>query len=188
MNLLAIGAAYGVIVAVFQWGWLKDVVGLEETLPIVSFLPMMMFAILFGLSMDYEVFILSRVREEWLRTGDSRASVIDGIAATARVITSAAIIMISVFGAFVLGDDPLIKMFGFGLAVAVFIDATIVRMVLVPATMTLLGDANWWLPEWLDRVLPALDVEGEAGLPPPEYEPGSASRDAPVSREAELVT
>jgi RND superfamily putative drug exporter len=188
MNLLAIGAAYGVIVAVFQWGWLKDVVGLEETLPIVSFLPMMMFAILFGLSMDYEVFILSRVREEWLRTGDSRASVIDGIAATARVITSAAIIMISVFGAFVLGDDPLIKMFGFGLAVAVFIDATIVRMVLVPATMTLLGDANWWLPEWLDRVLPALDVEGEAGLPPPEYESGSASRDAPVSREAELVT
>jgi RND superfamily putative drug exporter len=160
MNLLAIGASYGVVVAIFQWGWMKDVFGVDQTVPIISFLPMMMFAILFGLSMDYEVFILSRVHEEWLRTGDSRRSVVDGISATARVITSAAIIMISVFGAFMLGDDTLIKMFGFGMAFAVFIDATLVRMVLVPATMELLGGANWWLPSWLDRILPRIDVEG----------------------------
>jgi putative drug exporter of the RND superfamily len=172
MNLLSIGAAYGVIVAVFQWGWLKGLVGVEETVPIVSFMPMMLFAILFGLSMDYEVFLLSRVREEYLRRRDNEAAVIEGISATARVITSAALIMISVFGAFVLGDDPMIKMFGVGLATAVFIDATIVRIVLVPATMKLLGDWNWWLPRWLDRILPNLDVEGGAGLPEPTYEPG----------------
>src|SRR5919106_1542349 len=142
MNLLSIGAAYGVIVAVFQWGWLKGLVGLEETVPIVAFVPMMMFAILFGLSMDYEVFLLSRVREEYLRRRDNDTAVVEGIAATARVITSAALIMISVFAAFVLGDDPMIKMFGLGLATAVFIDATIVRIVLVPATMRLLGDWN----------------------------------------------
>jgi putative drug exporter of the RND superfamily len=172
MNLLSIGAAYGVIVAVFQWGWLKDLVGVEETVPIVSFMPMMLFAILFGLSMDYEVFLLSRVREEYLRRRDNETAVIEGISATARVITSAALIMISVFGAFVLGDDPMIKMFGVGLATAVFIDATIVRIVLVPATMKLLGEWNWWLPRWLDRILPNLDVEGGAGLPEPTYEPG----------------
>ena len=124
MNLLSIGAAYGVIVAVFQWGWLKGLFGVEETVPIVSFLPMMLFAILFGLSMDYEVFLLSRVREEYLHRRDNTAAVIEGISATARVITSAALIMISVFAAFVLGDDPIIKMFGLGLAIAVFIDAT----------------------------------------------------------------
>jgi putative drug exporter of the RND superfamily len=172
MNLLSIGAAYGVIVAVFQWGWLKGLVGVEETVPIVSFMPMMLFAILFGLSMDYEVFLLSRVREEYLHRRDNDSAVIEGISATARVITSAALIMISVFAAFVLGDDPLIKMFGLGLATAVFIDATIVRIVLVPATMKLLGDWNWWLPGWLDRILPRLDVEGGTGLPEPEYEPG----------------
>jgi RND superfamily putative drug exporter len=160
MNLLAIGSAYGVVVAIFQWGWMKGLFGVEHTGPIISFLPMMMFAILFGLSMDYEVFILSRVREEWLRTGDTTKSVVDGISHTARVITSAAIIMISVFGAFMLGDDAIIKMFGFGLAFAVLVDATIVRMVLVPATMELLGSANWWLPRWLDRILPKVDVEG----------------------------
>jgi len=172
MNLLSIGAAYGVIVAVFQWGWLKGLFGVEETVPIVSFMPMMLFAILFGLSMDYEVFLLSRVREEYLHRRDNDAAVIEGISATARVITSAALIMISVFAAFVLGDDPIIKMFGLGLATAVFIDATIVRIVLVPATMKLLGDWNWWLPGWLDRRLPNLDVEGGTGLPEPEYEPG----------------
>jgi RND superfamily putative drug exporter len=171
MNLLSIGAAYGVIVAVFQWGWLKDVFGVEETVPIVSFMPMMLFAILFGLSMDYEVFLLSRVREEYLHRRDNDAAVIEGIAATARVITSAALIMISVFAAFVLGDDPMIKMFGLGLATAVLIDATVVRIVLVPATMKLLGDRNWWLPEWLDRRLPNLDIEGGTGLPEPELEP-----------------
>ena len=169
MNLLAIGAAYGAVVALFQWQWGGALFGVEESLPIISFLPMMMFAILFGLSMDYEVFILSRVREEWLKTGDTRQSVIDGISATARVITSAALIMISVFGAFMLGDNPLIKMFGFGMAFAVFIDATVVRMVLVPATMELLGDRNWWLPGWLDRLIPNVNIEGEHGLPAPEY-------------------
>jgi Predicted drug exporters of the RND superfamily len=162
MNVLSIGAAYGVIVAVFQWGWLRGVFGVEQSLPIVSFIPMMMFAILFGLSMDYEVFLLSRVREEWLRTGDARRSVPTGLAATARVITSAALIMICVFLSFVLVDEPTIKMMGLGLATAVFVDATIIRMILVPATMELLGDANWWLPRWLDRLLPHLDLEGNS--------------------------
>jgi putative drug exporter of the RND superfamily len=172
MNLLSIGAAYGVIVAVFQWGWLKGLVGLQETVPIVSFIPMMLFAILFGLSMDYEVFLLSRVREEYLERRDNETAVVEGLSATARVITSAALIMISVFAAFVLSDDPTIKMFGLGLATAVFIDATIVRLLLVPATMKLLGDWNWWLPRWLDRLLPNLDIDGGTGLPTPDYEPG----------------
>jgi RND superfamily putative drug exporter len=182
MNLLSIGAAYGIIVAVFQWGWFKDVFGVDEAVPIISFMPMMLFAILFGLSMDYEVFLLSRVREEYLHRRDSDAAVVEGIAATARVITSAALIMISVFAAFVLGDDVGIKMFGVGLAAAVLIDATLVRIVLVPATMRLLGDWNWWLPGWLDRILPNLDLEGDAALPPPEYEgiaPAGADDDAP---------
>ena len=165
MNVLSIGAAYGVIVAVFQWGWFRGLFGVEQSLPIVSFIPMMMFAILFGLSMDYEVFLLSRVREEWLRTGDARESVPTGLAATARVITSAALIMICVFLSFVLVDEPTVKMMGLGLATAVFVDATIIRMVLVPATMELLGDANWWLPRWLDRILPHLDLEGGPAAP-----------------------
>jgi len=172
MNLLSIGAAYGVIVAIFQKGWGASLVGVHASLPIVSFVPMFMFAVLFGLSMDYEVFLLSRIREEYLATHDNTESVVVGIATTARVITSAALIMISVFLAFVLGDNPTIKMFGIGLATAVFIDATIVRVVLVPATMRLLGDANWWLPRWLDRILPHLDIEGEHLLPEPEYERG----------------
>ena len=162
MNLLSIAAAYGVVVAVFQWGWGKGLIGLEETVPVNPFVPMIMFAILFGLSMDYEVFLLSRVREEYLRTGDSHDSVVEGLTATARVITSAALIMISVFGAFILTDDVIVKMFGLGLATAVLIDATVVRMVLVPSTMALLGTANWWLPAWLERRLPHVDVEGEA--------------------------
>ena len=138
LNLLSIGASYGVIVMVFQWGWGAGLIGLESTVPIVSFIPMFMFAILFGLSMDYEVFLLSRVRGEYAVTGDNDASVVRGIASTARVITSAALIMISVFLGFVLGGDPAIKMFGLGLATAIFVDATIVRMVLVPATMKLM--------------------------------------------------
>ena len=170
LNLLSIGAAYGVLVMVFQWGWGAGLIGLESTVPIVSFIPMFMFAILFGLSMDYEVFLLSRVREEYLVTGDNDSSVIHGIASTARVITSAALIMISVFLGFVLGDDPTIKMMGLGLATAIFVDATIVRVVLVPATMKLMGDANWWIPGWLDRILPTIDIEGEGGLPEPEME------------------
>ena len=160
MNLLSIVAAYGVLVAVFQWGWGASLIGLHSTMPINPFLPLIMFAILFGLSMDYEVFLLSRVREEYVATGDNHEAVVRGLSSTARVITSAALIMISVFGAFVLGDDPNGKLFGVGLAVAVLLDATLVRMVLVPATMSLLGRANWWLPTWLDRILPHLDLEG----------------------------
>jgi RND superfamily putative drug exporter len=159
MNLLSIGAAYGVIVAVFQWGWLKDLIGVAESGPIEAWVPMMLFAIVFGLSMDYEVFLLSRMREEYDRTGNNATAVADGLAATARVITAAALIMILVFSAFVLGDDRAIKLFGFGLAIAVFLDATIVRLILVPATMELLGDRNWWIPKWLDRILPTVRVE-----------------------------
>ena len=177
MNLLSIGAAYGVVVAIFQWGWAKDLVGLESTVPIVAFVPMFMFAILFGLSMDYEVFLLSRVREEYLHSGDNTKSVTTGIATTARVIASAALIMISVFFGFVLGTDPIIKMMGVGLAVAVFLDATIVRLVLVPASMRLMGHANWWLPRWLDRILPNLDIEGDSGLPAPVYREGAVLTD-----------
>jgi RND superfamily putative drug exporter len=159
MNLLSIGAAYGVIVAVFQWGWLKDLIGVAKAGPVEAWAPMMLFAIVFGLSMDYEVFLLSRMREEYDRTGDNATAVADGLAATARVITAAAAIMILVFSAFVLGDERAIKLFGFGLAVAVFLDATIVRLILVPATMELLGDRNWWIPKWLDRILPTVHVE-----------------------------
>jgi len=165
LNLLSIGAAYGVLVMVFQWGWGAGLIGLEATVPIVSFIPMFMFAVLFGLSMDYEVFLLSRVREEFIRTGDNDESVIAGLASTARVISSAALIMICVFGGFVLSEDPTVKMFGLGLGTAILVDATVVRLVLVPATMKLMGDANWWLPGWLDRLLPRVDIDGERALP-----------------------
>jgi putative drug exporter of the RND superfamily len=167
LNLLSIGASYGVMVMVFQWGWGAGIIGLTSTVPIVSFIPMFMFAILFGLSMDYEVFLLSRVREEYVTSGDNEASVVRGIASTGRVITSAALIMIAVFLAFVTGPDAATKMFGLGLATAIFVDATLVRMVLVPATMKLLGDANWWLPRWLDRTLPTVDLDGVDSLPEP---------------------
>jgi RND superfamily putative drug exporter len=159
MNLLSIAAAYGVIVAVFQWGWGNELIGVHHTMPINPFAPLMMFAILFGLSMDYEVFLLSRIREEYVATGDSHKSVVTGLSGTARVITSAALIMMSVFGSFVLGGDPTGKLFGVGLAVAVFLDATLVRMVLVPATLSLLGRANWGLPTWMERILPHIDFE-----------------------------
>jgi RND superfamily putative drug exporter len=175
MNGLSIGAAYGVVVAIFQKGWGASLIGVHAKIPIVSFVPMFMFAVLFGLSMDYEVFLLSRIREEYLTTHDNTESLVTGIATTARVITSAALIMMSVFLAFVLGDNPTIKMFGIGLASAVFVDATIVRVVLVPATMRLIGDANWWLPRWLERALPNLDIEGEHLLPEPQYEIGPES-------------
>ena len=167
MNLLSIGAAYGVVVALFQWGWLSDITGVEPA-PIEPFVPMMLFAIVFGLSMDYEVFLLSRVREEWHRTGDSRRSGADGLAATAKVITAAAAIMVFVFGSFILEQDRVVKLMGTGLATAILLDATIVRMLLVPATMELLGDKNWWLPRWLDRILPKVDVEGHADPVVPE--------------------
>ena len=167
MNLLSVGAAYGVLVMVFQWGWGGDLIGLESTVPILSFIPLFMFAILFGLSMDYEVFLLSRVREEYVRTGDNDEAVVRGLAGTARTITSAALIMVAVFGGFVLGADPLVKMMGLGLATAIALDATIVRLVLVPATMTLLGNANWWLPAWLDRLLPGSPGQLQPSTDPP---------------------
>jgi RND superfamily putative drug exporter len=163
MNLLSIGAAYGVVVAVFQWGWGGGLLDIEGA-PIEPFVPMMLFAIVFGLSMDYEVFLLSRVREEWDRTGDSRASVADGLAQTARVITAAAAIMVVVFGSFIGEADRVVKLFGLGLSIAVLIDATIVRMLLVPATMELLGDRNWWIPRWLDRILPRVHIEAPPDL------------------------
>ena len=167
MNLLSVGAAYGFVVAVFQWGWLSGVFGVEQPGPIESWVPMMLFAILFGLSMDYEVFLLSRIREEYDRNGgDNRAAVADGLAATARVITAAALIMICVFASFAFGGVRALKIMGLGLAVAILVDATIVRMVLVPATMELLGNANWWLPRWLRRVLPTVDIEGPASDEP----------------------
>ncbi len=166
MNLLSVAAAYGVTVAVFQWGWAKGLIGLESTVPIVPFIPMMMFAVLFGLSMDYQVFLLTRIREEYNVTGDTRAAVVRGLARTARVITSAALIMIFVFGAFVLNPIAEVKMFGLGLAFAVFVDATVVRMMLVPSLMEILGDANWWFPKWLSW-LPRLDIDSAAEETPP---------------------
>ncbi|ABL83739.1 MULTISPECIES: MMPL family transporter [unclassified Nocardioides] len=158
MNLLSVGAAYGAVVAIFQWGWLSDVFGAQPG-PIESFAPMMLFAVLFGLSMDYEVFLLSRVREEYLRTGQAGAAVADGIAATARVITAAASVMVVVFASFLLNDDRVVNLFGFGLAVAIAIDATLVRLVLVPALMAVAGRLAWYLPPWLDRVLPRIELE-----------------------------
>jgi RND superfamily putative drug exporter len=160
MNLLSVAAAYGVMVATFQWGWGAELLGLPHAVPVSSWVPILMFTILFGLSMDYEVFLLSRIREDWLATGDARGSVVRGLASTGRVITSAAAIMIAVFIGFGLDPNVTVKMMGVGMAVAVLIDATVVRLVLVPATMSLLGRANWYLPRWLDRVLPHLDVEG----------------------------
>ena len=164
MNLLSIGAAYGVMVAVFQWGWLGSLIGVSGGAPIEPWAPMMLFAIVFGLSMDYEVFLLSSVRERYVATGDNSEAVVEGLASTARVITAAAAIMVCVFGSFVVGDERSIKLIGLGLASAVLIDATLVRMVLVPATMELLGRRNWWMPRWLDRVVPRLDVEHQIDL------------------------
>jgi RND superfamily putative drug exporter len=181
MNLLSIGAAYGVIVAIFQWGWLSDVVGIGRPGPIEFWVPMMLFTVLFGLSMDYEVFLLSRVREEYLVSGDNASAVADGLASTARVITAAAAIMIAVFMSFVLGDLRVLKLLGLGLAVAIFIDATIVRMVLVPSTMELLGRANWWIPRWLDRIVPRISVEA-----PPDLRPAVATTEV-AQEEEELV-
>jgi RND superfamily putative drug exporter len=171
LNLVSIAASYGVVVAVFQWGWGGPALGVSGTVPIESYVPMMMFAIVFGLSMDYEVFLLSRVHEAWLDTGESRASVAHGLEVTARVITCAALIMVSVFAAFLLDNNIVVKMLGLGLAVSVLIDATIVRLLLVPAVMTLLGKRAWWTPSRLDRVLPHINAEGSGeDLPLPSDE------------------
>ncbi|MFE8972977.1 MMPL family transporter [Streptomyces cyaneofuscatus] len=162
LNVLSIAASYGVVVAVFQWGWGGPALGVSGKVPIESYVPMMMFAIVFGLSMDYEIFLLSRIHEAWVRTGDARASVAHALEITARVITCAALIMVSVFAAFIISDNIVVKMLGLGLAASVLIDATVVRLLLVPAVMTLLGRSAWWIPGPLDRILPHLDAEGSA--------------------------
>jgi putative drug exporter of the RND superfamily len=160
MNLISVAAAYGVVTAVFQLGWASSLIGLDHSIPIVSFVPLLMFAILFGLSMDYEVFLLTQMREHYRRSEDEREAVIEGLANTGRVITSAAAIMVCVFTSFVLNGNPIVKEFGVGLAVAIAIDSTLVRCLLVPAVMVLLGKWAWWLPRWLERVVPHISVEG----------------------------
>jgi RND superfamily putative drug exporter len=178
MNLLSIGAAFGLIVAVFQWGWGASLIGVDGTGPIISFFPIFLFAIIFGLSMDYEVFLMSRIHEEWEREHDATLAVTRGLALTGRVITAAAAIMVTVFLSFMIGEDRIIKLFGLGLASAVFIDAVIIRSVLVPAIMQLFGERAWWLPAWLDRILPRLHVEPAEGDPAPTGEhPVVASAD-----------
>ncbi len=162
LNLLSIGAAYGVIVAIFQWGWGASLIGLHTTLPIPAYVPMLVFAIVFGLSMDYEVFLLSRVHEAWVATGDPHRSVAIGIGSTARVITTAAAIMVVVFASFVLDIDPTVKMLAIGMAFAVLIDASVVRMILVPSVMALLGAGAWWMPRWMEPIVPHLQLEGSA--------------------------
>jgi RND superfamily putative drug exporter len=171
MNILSIGAAFGVIVAVFQKGWGHQLFGIEEKQPIAVFLPIFLFAILFGLSMDYEVFLLSRIREFWAHGRNTSDAVADGLAVTARVITAAAAIMICVFLSFVMNPTPVVKQMGLGLAVAVFIDATVVRLVLVPSVMELLGERNWWFPAWLDRITPHVNIEGKTDPAPGEFDP-----------------
>ena len=161
MNLLSVAAAYGVVTAVFQLGWGSSLIGLDHPIPIVSFVPLLMFAILFGLSMDYEVFLLTQMREHFEEYGDERRAVVEGLANTGRVITSAAAIMVCVFTSFVLSGNPVVKEFGVGLAVAIAIDSTLVRCLLVPAVMVLLGKRAWWLPRWMDRVIPHVSIEGE---------------------------
>jgi putative drug exporter of the RND superfamily len=170
MNLLSIGAAFGLIVAVFQWGWGASLIGVDATGPIISFFPIFLFSIVFGLSMDYEVFLMSRIHEEWEHNKDASEAVHRGLALTGRVITAAAAIMVTVFASFMLGEDRVIKLFGLGLASAVFIDAVIIRSVLVPAIMQLLGKRAWWFPAWLDRILPRLHVEPDEGDPSPTGE------------------
>ncbi len=167
MNLLSIGAAYGVLTAAFQWGWVTGLLGLDHATPVSSWVPILMFAILFGLSMDYEVFLLSRIREDWQATGEARGSVVRGLSATGRVISVAAAIMVAVFLGFATEVDVVVKMLGFGMAVAIALDATVVRLVLVPATMAMLGRLNWWLPGWLDRLLPTVHAELPDAVPDP---------------------
>ncbi len=181
MNVLSIGAAYGVLTAIFQYGWLHGLIGLNGSVPIVSYVPLFMFAILFGLSMDYEVFLVSQIEEHVHAGEDNKSSVVSGLVTSARVITAAAAIMVFVFGGFVLNGDPTVKQFGIGLAVAVILDATIVRCLLVPALMVLMGKINWYIPHWLDRILPHISIEGaeffrkrdkrRAVEPAPEREP-----------------
>jgi RND superfamily putative drug exporter len=178
MNLLSAGAAFGVITAVFQFGWFSSLLGVNSTGPIEAFIPVMMFAILFGLSMDYEVFLVTRIYEEWNKTHDNRLAVARGLASTGSTITAAATIMVLVFASFILGGQVIIEMFGLGLAAAVLLDALIVRSIIVPGVMLILGKANWWLPRSLDRLLPHLNVEGDVNDDqPPQPAPPEAPRD-----------
>jgi RND superfamily putative drug exporter len=170
MNLLSIGAAFGLVVAVFQWGWGASVIGIDKTGPIESFLPVFLFAIVFGLSMDYEVFLMSRIHEEWEKHREASPAVTRGLALTGRVITAAAAIMVMVFASFMIGDDRVIKLFGLGLSAAVLIDAVVIRSVLVPSIMQLFSARAWWIPAWLDRILPRLHVEPQEGDPAPTGE------------------
>jgi RND superfamily putative drug exporter len=165
MNLLSVCAAYGVLTAVFEKGWGASLIGLDHSIPVESFVPLLMFAILFGLSMDYQVFLLSRIHEHFTESRDNREAVVDGLASSARVITSAALIMVSVFASFILNGDPTVKQFGVGLSVAIAVDATIVRCLLVPATMVIMGNSNWYFPAWLERILPRVGLESEDALP-----------------------
>jgi putative drug exporter of the RND superfamily len=167
MNLLSVAAAYGVVALVLQGGWAGRLVGIDTETPLPAFVPVLMFAVLFGLSMDYEVFLVSRMREAWLRSGENHRAILEGLAGTGRVITAAAAIMVAVFAAFIPSPDIVLKVIGIGMASAIFIDATVVRMLLVPSVMHLLGRANWWLPGWLGRRLPQLHIEGrpEVHLP-----------------------
>jgi RND superfamily putative drug exporter len=178
MNLLSVAAAYGVVTAVFQKGWGASLIGLDHAVPIISFVPLLMFAILFGLSMDYEVFLLTQMQERFHVTGDAKEAVVEGLASTGRVITSAALIMVFVFAGFVLNGDPTVKEFGIGLAVAIALDATLVRCLLVPAVMELLGERAWWLPRWLGRVLPRVNIEGEGWFAAREAAAAAATKPA----------
>ena len=162
MNLLTIGATFGVLVAVFQWGWANGLIGMSDEVDILSFVPLLVFAIVFGLSMDYEVFLMSRMAEEYAESGDPRAAVARSLGTTGRVILSAALVMFAVFASFVSNPSANIKQIGLGLAVGVLVDATIVRLLLVPSLMRLFGRAGWWLPHWLDVILPSIDIEGDA--------------------------
>ena len=186
MNLLSIGAAFGVVVAVFQHGTLGSLFGVNRPGPIESFLPVMLFAILFGLSMDYEVFLVTRIHEEWVKSGDNRTAVRNGLAATGKTITAAALIMILVFGSFMLGGERVIKEFGLGLAAGILMDAVLIRMAIVPAAMFLFGDANWWFPKGLDRLLPRLAVGPDEALPEPVVAPGADARAPQTVREPAL--
>jgi putative drug exporter of the RND superfamily len=177
MNLLSVGAALGIMNAVFNWGWGTSIIGITGGNPVEVFIPVLLFSILFGLSMDYEVFLVSRIQEEWLLKRDNGDAVMTGQAETGRVITAAALIMILVFASFVLGGSIIIKQFGIGLAGAIIIDAFIVRTILVPALMHIMGRSNWWLPGWLDRVIPRLNVEAAGTVAP---EPGEPRASVPV--------
>jgi putative drug exporter of the RND superfamily len=177
MNLLSVGAAYGVVALVLQGGWFGRLFGIDTPTPLPAFVPVLMFAVLFGLSMDYEVFLVARMREAWIRTGDNATAIVQGLAGTARVITAAAAIMVAVFAAFIPSPSVVLKVIGIGMASAILIDATVVRMLLVPAVMHVMGSRNWWMPAWLERIVPEVHVEGH----PQDYLP---TQDGP--REPEL--